>query len=160
MVTPNAMLVSLDKMRVLRGLEKLWMQGIYRTGRRQQVVEPLAVTDDTLLGDTGGNAFAMKSFGAVMFTLHHMRAVLQRFLVTGKLVVPEIADAAAASCVASTPVQRACSKPCCNWQDLGLVAAMARAASPGSARTPPSANHAVARKIWMRSVLDSDSDSE
>ena len=87
-VTPNAMLVPLDKMRVLRGLEKLWMQGIYHTGRRQQVVEQLAVTDDTLLGDTGGNAFAMKSFGAAMFTLHHMRAVLQHFLVTGKLVVP------------------------------------------------------------------------
>ena len=157
-VTPNAMLVSLDKMRVLRGLEKLWMQGIYHTGRRQQVVEQLAVTDDTLLGDTGGNAFAMKSFGAVMFTLHHMRAVLQHFLVTGKLVVPEIADAAAASCVASTPVQPADSPAKC--QDLGLVAAMARAASPGSALTPPSAKHAVARKIWMRSVLDSDSDSE
>jgi hypothetical protein len=121
------------------------------------VVEQLAVTDDTLLGDTGGNAFAMKSFGAVMFTLHHMRAVLRHFLVTGKPVVPEIADAAAASCVASTPVQPADSPAKC--QDLGLVAAMARAASPGSALTPPSAKHAVARKIWMRSVLDSDSDS-
>ncbi len=84
-VTPNALFVIPDRMRVALGYEKLLAQGIRYGRARDQIIRSQS---NGTLSSLGGNAFAIPVCAGMMFALHGVRAAAAEVGRTGLLLYP------------------------------------------------------------------------
>ena len=89
--TPKGLILALNRMRTILGIEKLNSQALYTTGRRLQVVRR---TPSALSGSCAGNAFAAPCYIGASFVLHGLCAALDHALHTSVFHVPGLGSVA------------------------------------------------------------------